>query len=175
MCMLFCMVSLSQKNGLFLKPRLQRLHEVQEEIYRQLQLLIPDQVTQYDSFSSAVTGSPLLRMDILERHPYTQFIRLTYSFESSEGPELAPDAHIRLYLDARMAEVTAFDHEQGCRRTASPYYPHRQLFQKIWRQNRALDKWLGYLLLQGHSVDTMHAASDCIHGKQPAKITVPVG
>ncbi len=169
------MVSFSQRNGLFLKPGLGRLQDVQEEIFRQLQLLIPEQVVHYDSFISLVDGSPLLRMDILERHPYTQFIRLTYSFESSDEPELAPDAHIRMYHDARLAEVTSFDPDQGCRRTASPYYPHRQLFQKNWRQNLALDKWLGYLLLQGHSVATMQAASDCIHGKQPAKIAVPVG
>jgi len=171
----FFMVSFTQHNGLFSKPRLGRLQDVQEEIFRQLQLLIPEQVTQFDSFRSQVEGSPLLRMDILERHRYTQFIRLTYAFESGTEPELAPDAHIRMYQDARLAEVTSFDPDQGCRRTASPYYPHRQLFQKNWRQNLALDKWLGYLLLQGHSVETMKVASDCIHGKQPVKIAVPAG
>jgi uncharacterized protein YqiB (DUF1249 family) len=148
---------------------------VQDEIFRQLQLLIPEQVTQYDSFRSRVAGSPLLCMDILERHRYTQFIRLTYFFRNGEKPALAPDAHIRLYQDARMAEVTAFDSDQGCRRTASPWYPQHQLFQKIWRQNLALDKWLGYLLLQGHSVATMQVASDCIHDKQSRKIALPVG
>ena len=169
------MVSFKEHNGLFIKPRLGRLQDVQEEIFRQLQLLIPGQVAFYDSFMSRVDGSPLLRMDILERHPYTQFIRLTYAFDGAEEPELAPDAHIRMYHDARMAEVTSFNPDQGCRRTASPYYPHRQLFQRNWRQNLALDKWLGYLLLQGHSVASMKATSDCIHGKQPAKIAVPVG
>jgi uncharacterized protein YqiB (DUF1249 family) len=168
------MVSFRQINGLFIKPRLGRLQDVQEESFRQLQLIIPEQVTQYDFFQSSVAGSPLLRMDILERHPYTLFIRLTYFFETDDDPELAPDAHIRLYKDARLAEVTSFNPDQGCRRTASPYYPHRQLFQKNWRQNLALDKWLGYLLLQGHSVATMQPASDCIRGNQPAKIAVPV-
>ena len=168
------MVSFKQHNGLFLKPRLGRLHDVQEEIFRQLQLLIPEQVIHFDSFQSRVSGSPLLRMDILERHPYTQYLRLTYSFDNGEEPELAPDAHIRLYKDARMAELTSFDPDQGCRRTASPWYPHRQLFQRIWRQNLVLDKWLGYLLQQGHSVATMRPASDCIHSKQTVKIAVPV-
>ena len=168
------MVSFKEYNGLFIKPRLGRLQDVQEEIFRQLQLLIPEQVTLSDSFCSRVDGSPLLRMDILERHPYTQFIRLTYSFENGDEPKLAPDAHIRLYQDARLAEVTSFNSDQGCRRMASPYYPPRQLFQKNWRQNLTMDKWLGYLLMQGHSVATMRATSDCIHGKQPVKIAVPV-
>ena len=157
-----------------LKPKLHRLHDVQEEIFRQLQLLIPDEVAYFDSFQSRVEGSPLLRMDILERHPYTTFLRLTYFFDNGKAPELAPDAHIRLYSDARMAEVTSFDPVQGCRRTASPFYPHRQLFEKNWRLNLALDKWLGYLLQQGHSIATMRVASDCIRANQPAKTAVPV-
>jgi len=168
------MVSFKQRNGIFLKPRLGRLQDVQEEIFRQLQLLIPEQEIHFDSFRSKVSGSPLLRMDIIERHPYTQFLRLTYTFENGEEPELAPDAHIRMYKDARLAEVTAFDPDQGCRRTAHPWYPHRQLFQKHWRQNLALDKWLGYLLQQGHSVETMKPASDCISGKLRARIPVVV-
>jgi len=168
------MVSYTQHNGLYLQPRLKRLHEIQEENFRQMQLLIPAEVAWHDAFLSRVEGSPLLRLDVLERHPYTQFLRLTYAFDNGESPELAPDAHIRLYQDARMAEVTAFDPEQGCRRTASPWHPQHQLFQRNWRQNLALDKWLGYLLQQGHSVATMRMASDCIHGKQPAKSAIPV-
>ena len=139
---------------------------MQEEIYRQLLLLIPDHVVHYDSFQSRVSGSPLLRMDILERHPYTHFLRLTYEFEENEQRELSPDAHIRMYQDARLAEVTSFNPEQGCKRLAHPWYPHYQLFQRTWRQNLALDKWLGYLLHQGHSVVTMQPADDKIGVKR---------
>jgi uncharacterized protein YqiB (DUF1249 family) len=152
------MVSFGEKHGAFLRPRLKRLQDVQDEIYRQLQLLIPQDVTLFDEFTSRVAGSPLLRMDVLERHPYTHFLRLTYFFEHGQGEEFAPDAHIRVYHDARIAEVTSFDPEQGCRRSAHPWYPRRPLLQKCWRQNLALDKWLGYLLQQGHSVDTMRPA-----------------
>ncbi len=159
---------------MFLRPRLKRLQEMQEEIYRQLLLLIPDHVVHYDSFQSRVSGSPLLRMDILERHPYTHFLRLTYEFEENEQRELSPDAHIRMYQDARLAEVTSFNPEQGCKRLAHPWYPHYQLFQRTWRQNLALDKWLGYLLYQGHSVVTMQPAGDKIgvkHAMPVAEVT----
>ncbi|MBT8062939.1 MAG: DUF1249 domain-containing protein [Gammaproteobacteria bacterium] len=169
------MVSFRQKSALYLKPRLARLQDVQEELYRQLQLLIPEQVAYHDWFQSRVGDSPLLRMEILERHPYTQFLRLTYQFDNGEDPELAPDAHIRLYQDARLAEVTAFDAGQGCRRSAHPWYPPRQLMQKTWRLNLALDKWLGYLLQQGHSVDTMKLASECIGNRLTTKIAVTAG
>ena len=160
------MVSFKQQNGLFAQPRLKRLQDLQTEIFRQLQLLIPDQVAHYDSFQSQVPGSPLLRMDILERHPYTHFLRLTYQFKENEQREIAPDAHIRIYNDARLAEVTSFNPEQGFKRLASPWYPQQQLFQRSWRQNKALDKWLGHLLHQGHSITSMLPAADKINGKQ---------
>lgn len=151
---------------MLLPPKLNRLQNLQTEIYRQLQLLMPDQVALYDSFQSQVSGSPLLRMDILERHPYTHFIRLTYEFKKNEDREIAPDAHIRIYNDARLAEVTAFNPEQGFTRKAHPGYPPQQLFRRCWRQNQALDKWLSYLLHQGHSVITMQPTNEKISGKQ---------
>ena len=158
------MVSFTEQNSLLLRPKLSRLQDLQTEIYRQLQLLIPDEIAYYDSFQSRVAGSPLLRMDILERHPYTHFLRLTYQFEKDEKREIAPDAHIRIYNDARLAEVTSFNHDQGFTRTASPYFPPNQLFQRCWRQNQALDKWLSYLLHQGHGITSMQPASDRISG-----------
>ena len=167
------MVSFKQKGGLFLRPKLKRLQDLQTEIFRQLQLLIPDQVAYYDSFQSRVSGSPLLRMDILERHPYTHFMRLTYEFEKNEHREIAPDAHIRIYNDARLAEVTSYNPDQGFKRLAHPDYPSRPLFQRSWLQNQALDRWLNYLLHQGHSISSMQPAGDTISGKQaiPIKVT----
>lgn len=166
------MVSFRERHGLFLRPRLKRLQEMQGEIYRQLLMLIPDHAAHHDSFQSIVPGSPLLRMDILERHPYTRFLRLTYQFEKDQQQEISPDAHIRMYQDARLAEVTSFDPEQGFKRLAHPWYPHHQLFQRTWRQNLVLDKWLGYLLQQGHSVVTMQPASDKIGAKQARPVAV---
>lgn len=134
---------------------LKRLQEVQEEIFRQLQLLIPDDVAFHDSLASRVSGSPLLRMEIIERHPYTTFLRLTYEFKEGDDCSYAPDAHIRFYRDAHMAEATSYSTEQGFTRTAHPSYPPPQLLKQAWRRNRALDRWLDYILKQGHSLVTM--------------------
>ena len=160
------MVSFKQRHGLFFRPGLKRLQEMQAEIFRQLVLLIPEGITFYDSFQSHVPGSPLLKMDILERHPYTDFLRLTYQFDDNEKREIAPDAHIRMYHDARLAEVTSFNPDQGFTRLAHPAIPGQQLLQRSWRQNLALDKWLSYLLHQGHGVNTMQTSSNKISGKQ---------
>jgi len=156
------MVSFSQPNGLRRPPCLKALQEVQEEIYRQLHLLLPDDIAYHDSLVSRVTGSPALRLEVIERHPYTTFLRLTYEFGAGEDRSYAPDAHIRFYRDAHLAEATSFNTGQGCVRTAHPSYPAKQLLQQAWRRNRALDRWLDYLLRQGHSVNTMRPASQPI-------------
>ena len=112
------MVSFRQPNGLGLPPILRRLQETQEEIFRQLHLLMPDSVAFHDSLVSRVSGSPTLRLEVLERHPYTTFLHLTYEFGPRDDRSYAPDAHIRYYLDARMAEATSFNPVQGFDRHA---------------------------------------------------------
>jgi len=160
------MVTFSQQNGLRKDPALKRLQEVQEEIYRQLHLLIPDQIAFADSLISRVVGSPDLRLEVLERHNYTTFFRLTYEFRKGEERSYAPDAHIRFYHDARIAEATSFSVGQGCTRSAHPAFPPKQILQQVWRTNRALDRWLDYLLKQGHSVVTMKPAKRSISEKR---------
>lgn len=140
------------------RPRLGRLQDVQQEIFRQLQLLLPDEISWHDHLRSNVAGSPPLRLEVLERHAYTTFFRLTYEFAGDGVPAFEPDAHVRCYHDARLAEATSFDCAQACRRDAHPAYPPRQLMQRAWRHNRALDRWLDFLLHQGHSVVTMRPA-----------------
>jgi len=168
------MVSFSQPNGLRTRPRLKRLHEVQAEIFRQLQLLIPDEFSFHDYLKSHVAGSHLLRLEVLERHPYTTFFRLTYEFTNETVRRYAPDAHIRFYHDARMAEATSFDCFQACRRDTHPAYPPRQMMQRAWRRNRALERWLDYLLKQGHSMITMQPARRAIDAAIKAKSLVTV-
>jgi len=163
------MVDFRQQKDVRRPPQLKDLQEMQAEIYRQLQLLIPDAAAQDDRFRSVVDGSPVLRLEILERHPFTHFVRLTYDFEEGEERRLAPDAHIRVYHDASVAEVTAFNGEQAFKRSAHPWYPSGPLMQRAWQENLALDKWLGYLLQQGHSFETMRVAARGIPEQTPAK------
>jgi len=195
------MVSFRKQNVYQAPGKPGRLQELQTEIYRQLQLLLPDEIVHYDSFQSRVHGSPLLRMDILERHPYTHFVRLTYQFSKNDSLEIAPDAHIRVYNDARLAEATSFDQAQGFNRQArspgrapdqsqvspgaslngsrtrllspSSWFQPFHVLQLSWQRNQALDKWLSYLLHQGHSLTSMQPASDKISGKQARPVKEP--
>lgn len=169
------MVSFYQPNGLGTRPKLSRLHEVQAEIFSLLQLLIPDNFAFTDFLKSQVPGSPLLRLEILERHRYTSFLRLTYDFLEESESRFSPDAHIRLYHDARMAEATSFDCNQACSRDTHPAYPARQMLQRAWSKNRALERWLDYLLKQGHSVLTMQPARHAMPQTEPMRARVTAG
>ena len=169
------MVSFSELNGLRTRPQLRNLQDVQEEIYRQLQLLIPDEFPFHDSLKSTVAGSPLLRMQVIERHAYTTFFRLTYEFSADMETRFAPNAHIRFYHDAKLAEATSFDLAQACLRDTHPAYPARQMIQRAWRKNRALERWLDYLLKQGHSVVTMRPAGRVEGMEKGLALPVTVG
>lgn len=152
------MVSFTHRRRPSATPSLVRLQRMQEEIYRQLMILLPDRIAWHDALVSRVSGSPDLRLDVVDRQPYTTFCHLTYEFRDGDDRSFAPDAHIRLYRDARLAEATSFNAGQGFRRTAHPSYPYRHLLREAWRRNRFLDRWLDYLLRQGHSAETMRAA-----------------
>ena len=81
---------------------------------------------------------------------YTQDLQLTYLFDG-EGEQLAdPDLHVRVYRDARMAEV----------RSWAAHHRHDALLQlrrsygreldRRWARNMMLSKWLDYLVERGH-------------------------
>jgi uncharacterized protein len=60
-----------------------------------------------------------------------------------------------------MAEATAFSPEQGIHRLAGPELPQNGLVVRNWRLNRALLKWLDYLISQGHGpAATLHPAEE---------------
>jgi len=135
-----------------------RLPTLHSGVFHALSVLMPEDLSRSDVLVSKIEDAPELYMRVLERHNYTTFLQLTYLL----GPEREqhPNAHIRVYHDARMAEATSFSPEQGIERLAGPDLPVRGLVERSWRMNRALLKWLEYLLAEGHSAKTMKPAED---------------
>lgn len=135
-----------------------RLPELHSALYRALNVLLPDALGQCDCLISRVEQGPELHLEVIERHPYTLFVRLSYVI--GEERQHNPNAHVRIYYDASMAEATAFSPQQGIHRFAGPDLSVGGLVVRSWRLNRALLKWLDYLLAQGHGPDTMKPARD---------------
>lgn len=94
-----------------------------------------------------------LHLSVEEGSRYTRLLRLTYVFDEPDGRVADPDLVVRLYLDARVAEVVTwaeFHRHEGLAGLAR-HYP-RELDRR-WVRNMVLSKWLDYLLEHGHRYD----------------------
>ena len=134
----------SVRTGQIIIPRsFAGLMDLYEQNYLRLRPLAPD-LEIADEMISVSPGHLDLHLSISERCKYTTMLRLTYQFQQAQGISCQPDMHIRVYHDARIAEVQdRLDHRQ--RRIVSG----NSLEQK-WKLNRFLYKWLGYCQYQGH-------------------------
>ncbi len=129
-----------------------QLPNLHSAIYGGLCLLLPDQLRQTDCLVSRCESGPDLYLNVIERHDYTTYLQLTYLLGEQQLQN--PNAFVRVYHDAKLAEATAFSPEQGIRRFAGPELPIHGQVVRSWRLNRALVKWLDHLLGQGHSLET---------------------
>ena len=140
-----------------------RLPELHSALYRALNVLLPDGLAMSDVLYSRAGDGPELYLEVIERHAYTTFVRLSHVIGAERQHN--PNAHVRIYHDAAMAEATAFSPEQGIRRFAGPDLSVSGLVVRSWRLNRALLKWLDYLIAQGHDSETMRPARGDLAGE----------
>jgi len=131
--------------------RFGNLMELYEQNYVQLRLLIPDlKNAETGARVSNVNGCLPVYMHLSEQSPYTSTLRLTYRFVESNGSTVRasaePDLMIRVYHDARTAEVISglIHGQQRQRKTRG--------LDSSWHQNRFLYKWLKYLRYRGHNL-----------------------
>lgn len=128
------------------------LMDIYEQNYIRLRRLIPDFEKIGASAVSTVPGGMDLHYACLERSKYTTVFSLTYKFETLE-----PNLEIRVYHDARVAEVLASNvQSEGAywwdrrHKVSSLFRTDLHNLQTKWRLNRFLHKWLHYCLKQGH-------------------------
>jgi uncharacterized protein len=141
-----CAVSWRSKPGSFVS-----LMSLYESNYIRLGWLIPN-LRELDGASISNVDNDLpLHVHVDERSPYTTTLTLTYLFEDADGARVAdPDLQIRVYHDARLAEV------QACAR----WHRHTVLesirsdlaraLGDRWLRNVMLNKWLDYCVERGH-------------------------
>src|SRR5688572_3256998 len=140
-----CAVSWRARPGSFVS-----LMSLYESNYIRLAGLVPELDNAAPAQISVVAGDCPLHLAIEERSRYTTTLRLTYMFEDAAGPLADPDLLIRVYRDARLAEV------QACAR----WHRHTvleslrsQLARDLgdrWLRNVMLNKWLDYCVERGH-------------------------
>jgi len=149
-------MSLVQARKLIEKPgRFAYLMGLYAENYWRLTRVFDPQRLDSGAYCSRAGDAIDVRLDLIEQHAYTTELKLSYTFEDERTGAPDPSAHVRLYRDARMAEVThcyvGTRIEDVIGRFASP----RTVFDHRLRMNSFLSKWLEYLDLRGHSRFTL--------------------
>lgn len=130
-----------------------------EANYARLMKLLPDMEAQPQrAFGISAAGRASVRvcLEVIEQFKYTATLRFRQEQRAPlvEGPEL----WIRIYHDARMAEVV----EPGDPRQLRGVYPYPN--QKMYQpdekaqRNLYLGEWLRQCLAQGHALDAVEFA-----------------
>lgn len=120
--------------------------------YLRLKQLIPELDRLDGYYRSRVAGDCDLHIEIIERSRYTISLSLSYFFNENGVRVADPDMKVKVYLDGQMAESTGFSGEHRHAAFRRLTRMHRAELDTRWRRNIILNKWLEYLMDQGHLV-----------------------
>lgn len=123
-----------------------------ESNFLRLRQIIPELERLDGYYQSRVAGDCDLHLEILDRSRYTVTLSLSYFFQVDGVRVADPDMKIRAYLDGYLAEAMSLsgDHRHAELRRLTR--AHRAELDSRWRRNIVLNKWLEYLMDQGHMV-----------------------
>ncbi|MDN5850957.1 MAG: DUF1249 domain-containing protein [Nitrococcus sp.] len=127
------------------------LMEMYENNYIYMRRLVPDLDRSRNIGTSRVDGAVDLHMEVLDRQAYTTSLRLTHYFTRSDEPEVIPNLMLRVYHDARVAEVLPESWLRGFRYWSFCKPPPVGTLAWRWEVNRFLNRWLRYCLGEGHA------------------------
>ena len=97
-------------------------------------------------------------LDVEAHHAYTVELRLSYALVDPVTGEPDPSAHVRLYRDARQAEVTHCYVGRRWQDVIGLYPPPAAVMDHRLQMNTFLGKWFGYLGERGHGSTTLRPA-----------------
>lgn len=131
--------------------------ELYERNYRMLLRLLPN-LDHLDArmVSSSRTDCPL-HVCLMERDRYTLTLHLTYEFTDEQGLRRQPDLWVRLYRDAAVAEALECSQRPPWDAEDEADPAAHAFLSAQWKRNLLLEKWLDYLLQQGHGFDARAA------------------
>ena len=127
------------------------LEKICESNYQKLLLLIPDLRSFRKSAIGMTAEKTDLYLDVIEHSKHTMTVELSHCFNHKLESFMEPAVKIRIYLDAKLAEVLC-DHT---RRDVSKVYKCPSQSVEIrdykWRLNYFLQKWLDHCLQTDYS------------------------
>lgn len=137
-------------------PKLANMHQVCEFNYGRLLRLLPDCDTEDLQYQFKVNASLLYTIKIIECSRYTSTLEM--SQKNQIGYEfLRPVVQVRLYHDAKMAEVISAQNIGSLK--PSYQYPNTKMYQKNEKEmvNVFLAEWLQFCLTQSSQLHSSEA------------------
>ena len=135
--------------------RLSWLMGLYGENYQRMARLFDLPLLQAGRYLSRCTNGLDLVVEVLEVHPYTLELRLSYRMNDPVTGQPDPSAYVRIYRDARQAEVTHCYIGRHWQDVLGLFPSPKVMFGHRLRMNSFLNKWLEYLSSQGHGPDTL--------------------
>lgn len=119
-----------------------------ESNFIRLGWLVGDLCRLPDRAVSTVAGDCPLELTVVERAPYTTTATLSYLFDEEGRTVRDPGLEVRVYHDARLAEVTAYGATHPGLARVQARLPRTT--DRRWAGNMLLNKWLEYCAERGH-------------------------
>lgn len=121
-----------------------------EANYRRLTKLFPDMAVAAER-RLGLDGAPVREvvLEVCERGPYTTLLRIQQRVPAAQRWLRTPTLLVRVYHDARLAEVTACEGERNI--WPRQQYPNARMLQRDEKAqwNRYLGEWLAACLANG--------------------------
>lgn len=124
--------------------------QLYERNYCRLQCLIPDIELIGQRMEKSVVGESQIMLNAVEQFKYTSVITLIQPLGDEDIYLSDPRMNIRVYHDARVAEVLSFQNHGYFRPKYD--YPNPCMYQprEKKRVNLFLSEWLDFLIREGH-------------------------
>jgi uncharacterized protein YqiB (DUF1249 family) len=122
------------------------LAKVCEANYRRLLGLIPDLKALPETAVASVDGKPALHLAMIERSPYTLTLELTHCFTWEFEAMREPAVKIRVYLDARAAEVISDRERLSVHEALGRGRDAQSVMDYKWSLNYFFSQWLEHCL-----------------------------
>lgn len=122
------------------------LEKLCESNYHKLFRLIPDLCSLEHTAIGQTEHKPPLYLQVLERNPYTLTIELSHCFSRQISRLMAPEIKIRIYLDAKLAEVIRDQDRPAVDKVYQDPGSLVEIQDYKWRLNYFLQKWLDHCL-----------------------------
>ncbi|HKJ23109.1 MAG TPA: DUF1249 domain-containing protein [Gammaproteobacteria bacterium] len=137
-----------------------KLMWVFEANYDRLLTLVPRLDELNGLVTASVNGLMDLHLEVLDRSRYTTTISLTHYLDHQGKLIPNPYMRIRLYHDAKVAEVLAYQNQSRFKHEYP--YPNPKMHQRHEKRqlNLFLAEWLTYCIARGYRFDAVPSFTD---------------